>query len=118
MAWYQWTTQTLTMEIDSEALKDYRQIILSVKSGSVKKNLILDETHRDIVINDEGNAIIWELRQEDTALFKTEMDMQINILYQSGERNATEHFKFKFDKNLYEQLMPYEGGGITYADSE
>lgn len=106
--YYQWTTHTLTMEIDSEALKDYSQIILSVKSGSVKKNLFLDETHHDIAINDEGNAIIWELGQEDTAQFKTGMDMQINIFYQNGERNATEHFQFKFDKNLYEKTMPYE----------
>ena len=110
MASYQWTTHRLNLVTGSEPLEDYKQIILSVRCGSLKQNFFLDDTHNDLLINDEGDGLLWDLGQLDTALYKGGiMKMQINIYYTDECRRASDPFQYKFERNMYEKYMDGEG---------
>ena len=106
MASYQWTTDLLNLETGSEALEDYKQIVLSIRCGSLKKDLFLDDESHDFIINETGDGLLWDLGQLDTAQFKGgAMKMQLNIYYTDGSRRASDPFEYKYDKNMYEKYM-------------
>lgn len=100
---YQWETADLVIELDREGvLSDTKDVIVSIAQGAKHFDYHKDE----LLIDEEANAIGLHFSQEDAGeLGASSAAVQVNILYNSGERDVSEVGTIGILSNLYKQVM-------------
>lgn len=90
--------------IPYDALAGYSDVVASFKQAG--KNIQLDIDTADLVINEDTGTITVNLTQEQTGMFTAgEVIVQVNILFEDSERDATAQAKIGVLDNLYGQVM-------------
>lgn len=101
---YQYETAQLQITLGREgALSDTQDVVVSIVQGSVR----LDLHKADLDIDEEKVTITCNLTQEQTGLFEgsRSANVQVNILYVGGERDASSIGSISLFSNLYGQVM-------------
>lgn len=105
VCFYRYETESLQMQIvPYDALAGYSDVVVSFKQAGKRAQLDIDTA--DLVISEDTGTITVNLSQEQTALFAAgEILVQVNILFEDSERDATAQAKIGVLDNLYEQVM-------------
>lgn len=92
--------------ITEKVLDDYQKIIVSLKQG----NILLEKTEEDLGIDPENDIVNIHLTQEETGKFRpnSQAQLQINILYESAERNVSYTVPINVWDNLHKAVIEYE----------
>lgn len=100
---YQFETVDLDVEIDKAGvLDDYKEVVVSI----VQNRAILHVGTEDMVIDPETSTLHLRLTQEQTSGFcNGTAQIQVNILYESDERDVTAQGTLEILGNLYRQVM-------------
>ncbi len=88
---------------EGKVLENYSEVIVSLKQGKT----ILEKNSQTLGIDVENDIINLHLSQEETALFKanTQVMLQVNILYETTERDTSfEEFIDVYD-NVHKEIM-------------
>ena len=113
---FQWQNGPLEIVLDDDEgrpypgiLEDVAECVVSFDQPGVHH---VDKTGDDLSIDAGMSTITVNLTQEDTAGFacphqrhEVRVWVQVNILYQSGERQPTYEGEMKFLNNIYRQEM-------------
>ena len=107
---YVWETVDFPLQLKREdettgILEDCKDVIVSFEQQGIL--LEKDIESPDIELDVENDIINVHLTQEDTGQFKPDRDVtvQVNILYEDTERDATAHGTIKALRNLHKAVM-------------
>ena len=107
---YQWETVDLQIVIEDEegnpkagVLDNVRDVVVSIAQNCSRIDLHIDELDIDAA----SSAINLHLSQEDAGSFssKGSAQVQVNILYEGGERDVTVKGTVEVFGNLYGESM-------------
>lgn len=107
---YEWETVEFPIQLTRESgetgiLQNCRDVIISFEQGGVliEKN----KNNGDVGIDVENDVINVRLNQNETGLFKANRKAicQINILYESAERDASCQVEIDVKPNLHKKEM-------------
>ena len=104
---YTWETKELTLIlVDSDRKKKplagYDSIVVSIVQADVTVSLTDDR----LTVNEDKGTITFTLSQTETSRFKEGyVDIQVNVLYDSGERDTSVKGRIEVRDNLYKQVM-------------
>lgn len=85
---------------DTDALKNSKAVVVSLKQGGVQ----LDKVNPDM--NRDTGLISLYLSQEETSMFKVgNVDIQVNIYYENKERDVTTRARINVLDNLYKKVI-------------
>lgn len=76
------------------------KIVLTVKSGA---KVIIRKENEDLDIQ-EHSISVW-FSQEETLSFQREIKMQLNMLYDDGNRAASDEKRFEWKDNQLNEVM-------------
>ena len=93
-------------------LNDWKHIVVSIAQNGLVQ---INKSDNELSINTEEDTITISLNQEETALFaggrenspKT-ADIQVNIYYNSTERDVSTTGSIEVYENLYEEIIDDE----------
>lgn len=99
----QWETADLVLEVDRDgALVNTADVIVSLVQDSER----IDYHKQDLLIDEDAGEIALHINQGDSGKFRiSPVYLQVNILYESGERIASEVAEANIYGNLYRQEM-------------
>ena len=109
-SFYQWETVDLELVIEDDdgtpktgVLDGVRDVAVSLAQGCTRLDVHIDDLHIDA----EASTIDLHLSQEEAGRFsaKEEVVVQVNILYENGERDVTEKGFVHVYDNLYRRVM-------------
>lgn len=104
-----WETVDLPLEIYREdgttgILQGLKNVIISFQQGKIL--IEKDKDSPDVSIDTEHDTINIHMSQEDTGAFREgEVDVQINLLYDSHERDTTCEAVITALRNLHKAVM-------------
>lgn len=108
---YIFESETLTITLESEeggVLEGYRDVCVNIEQGEAKVVKHADELGIDV----ENSTIAVTLSQEETARFSPGTSMkpgtaklQVNILYEDGERDVSVQAAIEVRDNLLKEVM-------------
>lgn len=104
---YQYATATILMNLEycdgtKGVLEGYKDIKVTLEQAGVTLTKGIDELGVDV----EEDIIALPLSQEETAMFVTTYcEVQVNVLYEDSERDASASGKIMVKKNLYREVM-------------
>lgn len=99
------TTPTLILQIPN---RDLRECDIIVTLQNLSKTLNKKNEDMEIEYRDESTYLsIWFSQQDTLAFSKGTADIQVNWLYNDGNREATETETVDIGKNLYSKVMKY-----------
>lgn len=90
--------------IEGKVLDEYSKVVVSLKQGST----LLEKSDEDLGIDAENDIINLHLSQEETAMFKPnkQLALQVNIYYDDTERDTSFETYIDVYDNLHKELMP------------
>ena len=101
----------VTAEETTGILDGYKEVIVSFGQNG-NEILTKDSSMSDVSIDTETDTINVHLSQEDTSKFKvsktddvTTADVQVNILYEDKERDASASTEIEVRNNLHKKVM-------------
>lgn len=101
---YVWETATFDLKLSSPILVDYNKIIVSIYQPS--------RTQLDLTLGDgslavkDASTIGVSLTQEQTSMFRPGLaTLQLNVLFNSTERDVSSEATLHVYSNLYERVM-------------
>lgn len=109
-SFFQWETAPLTIIIENDqgepaqgVLEDVKNLVVSFRQGSVKEDWFLDDVSLDV----ENSAINIHFDQERSGKFDGDstIKVQVNILYNNNERDATIKGKIDVLDNFYDKEL-------------
>ena len=103
---YIYETTSLTLKFTpTEILDDYKHIIISIAQGKTQLNI----NENDLEIDTTNDTITFSLSQEETGLFEPgKAYIQVNIYYESTERNVSTCSAIDICDNLYKKVIDNE----------
>lgn len=103
---YRFETVDIPIILSPEGVLDgYKHIVVSLK----KNNLQIDKTEEEIGIDIENNTLNVSLSQEETSQFsKGKAEIQVNIYYETKERDTSAIANIEVLENLYKQVIEDE----------
>lgn len=111
-SFYVWETVDfkLVLEKDGGGVFDgIKDVIVSFRqpTGGRKAMVEKDLKSGSLIVDGAENSIIVHLGQEDTAVFKAAKDVlvQVNLLYENGERDTSVQESIEALSNLHEEVM-------------
>lgn len=98
-----YTTDTFTISLENGDLDNYKDIVVTIQKGGYALNKGLDE----LTVSEYYNRVVFTLSQEETSHLKGQFQVQINILYENGERRASGIYTVRNPDslNLYRVVM-------------
>lgn len=100
------TTPTIPLTVDKDLTG--ADIYVTFSQGGVK----LTKQNPEYTIEDSKTSLSVPLTQEETAKFtgsETKVNIQVNWIYPSGKRGATDIQSVKSLTNLLNEVIEYEG---------
>lgn len=101
---YQYETASLHIELDAPGvLNDTADVVLSIQQGTVQVDY-----HKDALeIDADASTIDVEMSQEDAGKFSAARGcaVQVNILYNGGQRSVSAVGEISVFANLYGQVL-------------
>ena len=106
----QWTTEDLKIILEDDegnpvegVLDDVKNLVVTITQGSVVENWFLE----DIGLDQANSTINLPISQERSGRFEGDKTakVQVNILYNDSERDATAKGKIDVFDNLYDKEM-------------
>lgn len=99
---YIWETADLAITLSEPVLVDYKEVIVSIAQTGTKPLHLTDD---DVQVTDESTITI-SLSQEQTGQFhEGAAKIQVNVLFESSERDTTAKGTLDVLDNLYKQVM-------------
>lgn len=107
---FQWETVDFPFQLSREdgttgILTDCKDVIISFAQGSVLLEKNMDSP--DVALDIENDTVNVHLSQEETGQFMAGKDanVQINILYEDTERDASAEATLSVLRNLHREVM-------------
>lgn len=90
--------------IEGKVLDEYSKVVVSLKQEST----LLEKSDEDLGIDVENDIINLYLSQEETAMFKPnkQLSLQVNIYYDNTERDVSFETFVDVYNNLHKEVMP------------
>lgn len=107
--WFQWETVDLTVRLVDEewepapeALEGVQDMVFTVAQGNKKLNVFLNEM---VVDYTEGTVTIHFSQTMSGSLNPGHADVELNVLYEDGERDASYWGEVFINENLFKKVM-------------
>lgn len=103
---YRFETVDIPIVLSPEGVLDgYKHIVVSLK----QRNVQIDKNEDDIGIDMENNTLNIHLSQAETSQFsKGKAEIQVNIYYETTERDTSAIANIEVLENLYKQVITDE----------
>ena len=104
VGFFQFETASLEIELDKDGwLAGTLDVVVSIVQGRTR----LDLHKADLTIDEEASTIVCYLSQEQAGAFDSSkgVAVQVNVLYEDGERDVSETGTVDVFANLYRQVM-------------
>lgn len=100
---YQFETADLVISLNKpNVLKDAQDVVVSIVQGSARLDYHID----DLELDTDTSQIGVHISQEDAGKFKNATAaVQVNVLYETGERDVSAQGSISIFTNLYKQVM-------------
>lgn len=103
-----YTYETVDLPIvfqNKSVLNNYQKIMISLRHTATMEQLDLDAAQY-CDINTSTGTITLHLSQEHTGMFhKGTVELQVNIVYQNGERDVSKKVKIEVYDNLHKKVI-------------
>jgi len=91
-----YTTDTFTINLSNGDLTDYKDIVVTVQKG----DYVLDKGLSDLTVSEYYNRVVFSLSQDETSHLRGQFQIQINILYENGDRRASDVYTVRNPDSL------------------
>lgn len=101
---YSWETADIAITLEKDGVLDgIKDVIVSFVQGATRVDFHADDLEIDVATN----TLTAHFTQEQAGLFtgNREAAVQVNVLYDDGERDVSARGKVAILPNLYEEVM-------------